>query len=479
MQRLNVLGLLGLLLLILPTAAFAQEDLTEEYTFLDETTFNYPSDFNIYNEESDGVFMANEFTDIYFFTLYERTQTDREIQNLGQALDLFLGDAAEFEPKDGEVLFMEGREIFTFSYIAESDSGFQFERDLYALYVGENGTILLVSVIPGEGLSETTQEDLVLDILRTVRVAGTSLDTGNVLQLDNDVLLDYPESWQPTEDADNALTNGSTRLTVQVFTSQQLQAEGFKNDPIDVLFSLYARSGTEVAFDASRIQFDTLGEREIVTYRFSDEVEGRAVERLYITFFLQDNLLVFADIVTDDAAFADEEAVLGILGTLRPAGEVTPTTQEMTQSFILYGGATISFPDDWRAEERDETAVTLNSLETSVFILAFTPDEAQAQNLDGDLANALLEVVAPLDETVVLKYEDIVPVEIRDDIEAVMATYTETTEDGDSYQRNVYMLRLSDGTTLFVGVVPQPGVDMLADEAIDEVLDILATLTLP
>ncbi|MCA9914840.1 MAG: hypothetical protein KC496_15915, partial [Anaerolineae bacterium] len=173
MKRLLWLALLLWLLVIAPLSlAQENEDLPLQYTFIDGTTFNYPGDFSIYDEEDDGVFIANDVTDIYVFTLYERSQASNNVTNLPEALGAFIGDNWDYEPADATMLEIGGQEVATFTYFPLNDSGSEFERTLYAMYVG-NGSIAIISVIPVQG-RDITEPDLVLQILETVRYVDTS-----------------------------------------------------------------------------------------------------------------------------------------------------------------------------------------------------------------------------------------------------------------------------------------------------------------
>jgi hypothetical protein len=471
-----------LLVLILGSTVSAQDDqpLPLEYTFIDGTRFNYPTDFSIYDEEDDGVFIANDETDLYIFTLYERSQVRNNINSLPEALDAFLGDNADFEPKDFVPVRVDGREVASFTHTLENDSGSEYQRTVYAIYVGDNGTIAIISVIPVSGF-EITETDRVLEIIGTIRYVDNSLgDTvlGNAVDLPNDVLIEHRDAWTAEVLDDGALLrNDRTELRLTLLSAQDLGERGMKDDPVDVLFASFQPFDETLTFDASQISFPVVAGREVTRYRFSDVRDGQRVEHIYLVFQMDNGLFVVADIVTTDPLYTDRNAVEEMLLTLRMQGEPPPYRLTMDSSYNLPTGATVRFPDNWVVIPGDNDTVSINSVETNIFVLIYTEADAREFGyLDGDLVDSLLVILSPLDESLSFSRADVENITLDDGREAVRLDYTETNESGASYDRIVIVSRLGDGSLLFAGVVPQPGLDTLTPETQALSLAIISTI---
>lgn len=482
MKRLLWLASALALLLALVPSAFAQEDedLPLEYTFIDGTTFNYPGDFSIYREDDDGVFIANDVTDIYIFTLYERSQIRNNITNLPEALDAYLGDLTEFEPKDMTPMRVDGREVASFNFTLVNDSGSEYERTVYAIYVGENNTIAIVSVIPVRG-RDITEEDRVLQIMGTIRYVDNSVGDnvlGNRVELPNEVVIEHRDDWSAqTLDGGTLLTRDDTEMRVLVFTTAELLERGMKDDPVDVLFALYEPFDESISFDASRISFPEIAGMEVTRYRYTDTRDGERVERIYFVFQLESGVFVIADVVTGDLLYSDQADVEEMLLTTRMQDEPPPYDLTMQSSYNLPTGATVRFPPNWTVVPGENDTVSINSVETNIFVLIYT--EAEAQNLgylDGDLADSLLQILSPLDTSLSFTRADVTPFTLEDGREAVRLDYIETNESGASYERFVVVMRLEDGSLVFAGVVPQPGLDEITPEMEALALAIIGTI---
>ncbi len=481
MRRLLWLALLLWLLAIVPLAlAQENEDLPLQYTFIDGTTFNYPVDFSIYDEEDDGVFIANDVTDIYVFTLYERSLASNNITNLPEAIDAFIGDNWDYEPSDAVAMEVGGQEIARFTYYPENSSGNEFERTLYAMYVGENGTIAIVSVIPVNG-RDITETERVLQILETVRYVDTSgggTVLGNAVDLPNAALIEHRDSWQATSLEEGVQINSeNTRMSIQVFTPEEVRERGFKTDSIDILYGLFAPFDENIGFDSSRLAFPQLAGREVTRYRFTDVRDGERVEHLFLVFEMDSGLFVFVDIATTDPLYRDEVAIEEMLLTIRMQGEPPPYRLMMQSSYNLQTGATVRFPNNWTVLEGDNDAISINSVESNLFVLIYT--EAQAQEngyLDGDLTDSLLAILSPLDESLSFTRDDVFPITLDNGNEAVRLDYRETNDSGVSYDRIVVVQRLQDGSIVFTGLVPQPGLDEITPEMEAVTIAIIGTI---
>lgn len=481
MKRLLWLALLLWLLAITPLAvAQENEDLPLQYTFIDGTTFNYPGDFSIYDEEDDGVFIANDMTDIYVFTLYERSQARNNVTNLPEAIDAFIGDNWEYEPSDATILEIGGQEAASFTYYPENSSGSEFERTLYAMYVG-NGSIAIISVIPVSG-RDITETERVLQILATLRYVDTSgggTVLGNVVDLPNEALIEHRDSWEAAAQEDSVLlTSENTEMRVQVFTREEISERGFKVDPIDVLYGLFAPFDENIDFESIRLTFPQLAGREITRYQFTDVRDGERVEHLFLVFEMRGGLFVFVDIVTTDPLYRDEVAVEEMLLTVRMQGDPPPYRLTMQASYNLHTGATIRFPNNWTViESEDNDTISINSVESNLFVLIYTEAEARENGyLDGDVVDALLAILSPLDESLSFSRADVMLITLDNGNEAARLDYRETNESGVSYDRIVVVQRLEDNSIAFTGLVPQPGLEEITPEMEAVTIAIIGTL---
>ncbi len=480
MNRLLWLALLLLLAVPLASAQEDDEDLPLEYTFIDGTTFNYPNDFSIYDEDNDGVFIANDVTDIYLFTLYERSQLRNNITNLPEALDAFLGDSVDFEPKDRERIRVGDRQVSSFTHYLLNDSGSEYERTVYATYVGENGTIAIISVIPVRG-RDVTETERVLQIIESIRYVDNSIgDTvlGNAAELPNDALIEHRDAWQAESQEDGVLlSNEETDLRVRILTPEQLREQGMKDDPVDVLFALFSPLDETITFDASRISFPVVAGQEVTRYRFNDLRDGDRVEHIYFVFQMESGLFVFAEVITTDPLFGDEDAVEEMLLTIRMQGEPPPYSLTMESSYNLPSGATVRFPTNWIVIPGENDTVSINSVETSIFVLIYSEAEARDQGyLESDLTDTLLTILSPLDTSLSFTRDDVRLITLDNGRQAVRLDYLETNEEGFSYDRMVIVMRLADGSLVFAGVVPQPGLEEITPEMEALSLAILSTL---
>jgi len=480
MKRLLWLALL--LWMAAGSLVLAQDDeaLPLEYTFIDGTTFNYPSDFSIYDEEDDGVFIANDTTDIYIFTLYERSLARNDINSLQEALDAFLGSTVDFEPKDFVPVRAAGREVASFTHMLENDSGSEYQRTVYAIEVGGNGTIAIISVIPVQGF-DITETDRVLEIIGTIRYVDQSLGDsvlGNSVDLPNDLLIEHRDRWTAEPQDDGVLlTNAQTEMSIQVLTPQQLSERGMKDDPVDVLFASYQPFDESITFDASQISFTTISGREMTRYRFSDVRDGQRVEHIYLVFQMPDGLFVITEIVTTDPSYGDQADVEEMLLTFRMQGEPPPYSMTMSSSYNLPAGAAVRFPDNWVVLPGENDTVSVNSVETNIFVLIYTEQEAQEFGyLDGDLTDSLLAILSPRDTSLSFSRADVTMITLENGREAARLDYLETNEDGVSYDRIVIVMQLQNGSLVFAGIVPQPGIETITPEMEAVALAILSTM---
>ncbi|MEL6527997.1 MAG: hypothetical protein AAFQ07_20030, partial [Chloroflexota bacterium] len=140
---------LVLLSLLWSGVVIAQDDtdaFSEGYTFVDGTVFNYPADFLIYSEDYDSLFLANDQIDMFFFIVYERTILSQELNDLPTILRWYLPEEIGYEAGDEDAITLGERDGISFSY--EVDSSPDFDRELYLVPVGDNGSVAVVRVQP-------------------------------------------------------------------------------------------------------------------------------------------------------------------------------------------------------------------------------------------------------------------------------------------------------------------------------------------
>ncbi|MCA9911922.1 MAG: hypothetical protein KC496_01175, partial [Anaerolineae bacterium] len=326
-----------------------------------------------------------------------------------------------------------------------------------------------------------TEPDLVLQILETVRYVDTSgggTVLGNRVDLPNDALIEHRDSWQATTQDDRVLLSSQdTEMQVQVFTPDELDQRGIKPDSIDVVYGLFAPFDANIDFESSRLTFPQLAGREVTRYQFTDVRDGERVEHLYLVFEMRSGLFVFVDVVTTDPLYRDEVAIEEMLLTIRMQGEPPPYRLTMQASYNLHTGATIRFPNNWTVIENENNTISINSVESNLFVLIYTEADAQDNGyLNGDVIDSLLAILSPLDESLSFSREDVSLITLDNGNQAARLDYRETNESGVSYDRIVVVQRLEDGSLAFIGLVPQPGLEDITPEMEAVSIAIMGTL---
>ena len=154
-----------IMLIIFVGLVSAQDDFPEEFIFVDGTVVNFPSDFLVYDEDYDDMYMANASIDMRFFVVYERTIQSQELDSLPVILEWYFGDSDAYELGAEEVITIGEREGIRFSYKTDAN----IQRTLIVLPTGENGSVSVVTIQPNTDNVEddTADETLPLQIIST------------------------------------------------------------------------------------------------------------------------------------------------------------------------------------------------------------------------------------------------------------------------------------------------------------------------
>lgn len=463
------LGILGL--------AHAQDqELSETYSFVDGTTLNFSSDFLVFNEEYDGFSMANSQTEIAVKVIFARTIEAERLQSLAQILQYFL---PEVDISTAESIPLGEREALRFVQAITGEN--PYNETYFVLYVGDNSSAVVLKVLPNiqRSVFELTEEALVLNIAESVHFedirGDLSTDMGNSSVFEDGVLMEFRNTWT-LDEAAHSLSSRFATMTVSAFTPEEIATANRKADPIEILYyELYQPNHADIPFNAEAIEIQPIRGREVVYYSFSDTVDGDEVQRIYLLVSLENGVIAVLNIQTrlglDILADSDTQ---DMIQTLRPEGTLPPVTMmALGSSFNLQSGASVRFPDYWRARQTD-TGVSLDSLDVNVFIQSFNTGDASAY-LE-DLPASLLSFTQPIDSTVQLSADLVQSFSLENERPALELTYTETTTER-SYPRTVYLIQLEDSSLVFVSVTPQNGVNELSAVNLAEVRAILNTIS--
>lgn len=466
-------------LFIIPFTVIAQSE--QSYTFIDGSTITFPDSFNIYNETTDELFIRNSTIDMYIFTMYTYTQRNNDIETLPQALQWYFdeydtnGDIA-FNQRDTQNINIFGREALRFDTQFARDNS-SVERIVIALRVGDNDTIAVISTIPVGG-DIVNDEELMLQVIRsldTVDVGDLAISLGETIELGDGYILQYPaDAYTIVEDDGVALLErGDSVIIPSIKLADDIAADGVKNYPVDLLWYLHSLKNSATPFEAQNIMFQTVGTTEIVRYPFSTQ-DGQNMELWVLQ--RNDDAMAVLDVINPQAI--DENEVLQLAQTIRPADAPPPySLLPMDSTYRLPENVNISYPVNWRPDDEDTTDsfVDLVSVDTRIFLLPFNPQESADNGYSANLTDALLSIVEPLDENVIIRRSDVSEITLPSGLPAVRADYIETN-DGFSYERMVLVVGLPDGSVVFAGVVPRFNIVELSEDARSQALAILGTL---
>jgi len=386
----------------------AQEDAAANtYTFADETRFEYPDDFFIYNEQDtgDGVFLMSNLTDVFIFTLLRATQINEGILgDLPAAIDRFVGDEVAFEAQDAELFSLQGRRIARFSHLVELDGQAAFERTVFAMFIEENSTIVMASIVPAVGADEIVEEERVLQMLASMRPAAALTGPLPLLdrsfEFDDGVVIDHRNSWLATPAAESVaeLNSGVTSLGLITYSLEEIAEARLANDMVSVLARHFQPRDPSLQFDLQRVEFVTVGGRQIVRYAFEDAVGDDVFERLYYAILMENGSVVVASALPVTAAsITEEEQVLEMLATLRLSGEALRTEAlPLENAYLFSGGLRVNYPDNWRVEVGAEDRMTLHSIRSSLLLQPFSAAQL-AERGNPSLKDFVLEFIETLE----------------------------------------------------------------------------------
>jgi hypothetical protein len=473
--------LILLLLLSFMGIAQAQASLSESYSFVDGTTINFPSDFLVFNENYDSVSMANNQTDIAISVVFARNIESQGLETLPQILDSYFSNPEVYNIGAEEAIVVGERDAIRFTRTVEGETSYS---EIYiALPVGDNQSVAIVRIQPNveRGIFELSEEDIALQIVASIHYENIrgdlSTDLGNVFVFGDGLLIEHTAVWT-ADAAASTLRSNFASIQLLAFTPEELSASNRKADPIEVLYyEVFHPSDETIVFNPEDLVFENIRGLEGVRYALIDTVEGEPVQRIYFVSLLENGTVAVLDIQTRVGFdILDDSETEDMIQTLRPVGTLPPVTMmALGSSFNLASGATLRYPDYWRARSV-EGGVSLDSLEVNVYIQSFTADEAEDENYSDDLADALIELAQPLDSSIELNDDDVVEVTLENGRPAVQLTYTET-EEGRSYPRRVMLISLEDDSLVFVSIKPQEGISELTAENSAEVSAILNTIS--
>lgn len=444
----------------------AQDEFPEEFIFVDGTTVNFPSDFLVYDEDYEDMYMANESIDMRFYIVYERTIQSQSLDSLPIILEWYFGDDT-YEIGEEEVIMLGGREGISFSYD---------DTTLIVLPVGENGSVAVVTVELSGG-----DKNLALSIIETLRYEslGTGIETvlGNSFTFDETWMIEYPDAWIANT-IEQRLMRDDVTLSVAVYSAEEIIALDLKNDPIELLYyELFAPVDTSVEFDPTQIVFLNIRGLEGIRYRFSDTVAEQVVQRVYFLAPLtSEDVLAVEMTAPIGSNILQDNDVQDIIQTIRPDGTLPPIEMmALDNAYILQDIGEMRFPAYWRVREYDEGAISLSTLESNLYFVPFNSNISIQRDYPDDLASALLDIVSPLDESVVLNPDDVEVGTLQNGNSFAQTSYIETS-DTRTYPRTVIVVLLDDNSLVFVGIIPQPGIDEISEQTLIETRAIINTI---
>ena len=462
-----------LLLFWIAGLSLAQDELTEEYIFVDGTIVNFPGDFLTIYEDYDEMYLANDDTEILFYITYERTLLSQDLATLPDVLNWWWDDPEVYEIGDEEALMIGEREGIEFTF--ENSDG--VDERMVLLPVGENGSVAVVSVIP----AQAEDEALIFRIIESLHAEnfGTDFDTvlGNSFTFDDGWLIEYGDDWLANT-IEQQLVRDEVTLTVSVYSAPEIEALQLKDDPIELLYyDLFAPVDESIGFDPESISFINIRGLEGIRYAVLDSAGEENLQRVYFLAALNANDVLAMEITAPVGAnILQNVDVQDMIQTIRLEGNLPPIEMmSFDNAFNLVGVGQMRFPAYWRARDNDDDTITLSTVDVHLFIVPFSADYSLEQNYPDDLGAALLDIVSPLDDSVILNPDDVEISTLENGNLIAEISYIET-DDGRSYPRNVMVILLDDNSLVFVGYSPQPGIEALSEANQNEVRVILNTI---
>lgn len=463
-----------LCLLWIAGLTLAQDDFSEEYVFVDGTIVNFPSDFLTIYEDYDEMHLANDRIEIQFYITYERTLLSRELETLPDVLNWWWDDTSIYKIGEEEAITIGEREGIQFTY--ENSDGIDVRMIL--IPVG-NGSVAVVSIIPED--NELEDDSLVFSIIDSLHAedSGTSFDTilGNIITFDDNWVIEHTDDWL-TDTVGQTLSREEVTLSMAVYSSTEIEALELKDDPIELLYyDLFAPVDGTIEFDPESISFINIRGLEGIRYALLDTINEENVQRVYFLASLNDEDILALEITAPVGTnILQNEDIQDMIQTIRPEGSLPPIEMmSFDNAFNLQGVGEMRFPAYWRARDNDDDTVTLSTVDIYVFIVPFDATYSLEEGYPDDLASALLAIVSPLDESVILNPDDVETGTLENGNAFAETTYIETN-DSRSYPRTVKVILLEDNAMVFVGYSPQPGVEELSEVNQNEVRVILNTI---
>lgn len=444
----------------------AQNDFPEEYIFVDGTIVNFPSDFLIYEEDYEDINMANETIDLRFYIVYERTIQSQELDSLPVILEWYYGDDT-YEIGDEEAIVIGERE------------GIRFEDGndtVIVLPVGDNGSVAVATIRLDGG-----DEDLALSIIETLRYEslGSAIDTvlGNSFTFDDTWMIEYPDAWTANT-IEQSLVREDVSMAVSVYSAEEIVALDLKNDPIELLYyDLFTPVDETVEFDPSAIVFLNVRGLEGIRYRFADTVDDATIQRVYFLAPLTEVDVLAVEMTAPIGSNILQDAdVQDMIQTIRPDGTLPPIEMmALDNAYIVQDIGEMRFPVYWRIREYDEGAFGLSTLESNLYFVPFNSSLSTQRDYPADLVAALLDIVSPLDESVVLNPDDVEVGTLQNGNRFAQTSYIETN-DTRTYPRTVMVVLMDDNSLVFIGIIPQPGIDEISEATYNEARAIINTI---
>jgi hypothetical protein len=472
-----------ILLLLLSLMGIAQaQDLSGVYRFVDGTTVNFPNDFLVFNENYDSVSLASSQSDIAISVVFARTIESQKLESLAQILAYHLAATPEVYTLGTEETIQIGEvEAIRFSRTVEGEN--PYPETYIVLPVGDNGSVAIARIQPNveAGVFALSEEEAAMQIVESIHYENIrgelSTILGNTFRFGDGLLIEHRDIWTADE-VTSTLTSEFATIRLTAFTPEELAALERKADPIEVLYyEVFQPSDESIVFNPEELVFENIRGREGVRYAIIDTVDGEPVQRVYFVSLMENGTVAALDIQTRVGfAILEDPDTADMIQTLRPEGTLPPVTMmALGSSFNLSSGATVRYPDYWRARSV-EGAVSLDSLEVNMLIRSFSAEDAQDENYNDDLVDAILELTTPIDTNIALSTEDVSEITLENGRPAVQLSYTET-EGGRSYLRRVMLILLDDESVVYVSISPQEGILELTAENDAEVRAILNTIS--
>lgn len=455
------------------------QELTQRYTFVDGTTLNYPSEFLPFDRQYDRVTFSNFQTEIFVVVILERVRQANELDTLPKVLDWWVDPSIGYDIGEEEGIMIGEREAIRFD--APVDDVTAYERSFFVVPV-DNGAAAIFRILPEvqQEIYQIQDEEQVLSIIGSTRFvdlrAGTENVLGNTFVFEDNMLIEYRSAWR-LDSSRKELSSDRATLHLTAYTPEELAANQWKADPVEVLYyGVYAPFDTSIPFDSALIELRPVRGINGVRYSFVDNLDGGAVQHTYFVANSANGTVIALDFISPEGTTVlDKRDIQDMIQTIRPVGELPPFALMPMENPYDLSSVTLRYPDYWFLNDREANQIRLSSEDTNITIRPIAADMVDRLDLGGSLLDEA--IFTPLDANVELAEDDVQMLVLDNGFEAATIRYTERGERGNTFQRFVLLVGLEDESALLISIAPNAGLSSLTGGAEAEALAIINTIT--